>query len=98
MEQPRTTMEEGEAVVKKDQIIVINCRQVWKELSNYIDGQLDPVLRSRIEAHVKDCDHCSAVLDGMSNVVRLVCDDQVIQVPQGFSERLRQRILTVAKN
>lgn len=90
-------MEEGEAVVKKDQVVVINCRQVWQELSNFLDGEADPVLRARIEAHLKDCRHCTAVLDGMSNVVRLVCDNEVIDVPTGYGERLRQR-LTAATN
>lgn len=85
-------MEEGEAVVKRDQVVVINCRQVWTELSNYLDGDIDPDLRARIETHLKDCDHCTAILDGMSNIVRLVCDDQVIEVPDGYSERLRQRV------
>ena len=33
-------VEEGEAVVNKNRVVVINCRHVWKEVSNYVDGLL----------------------------------------------------------
>ena len=84
-------MEESEAVVK-ERIIEISCLHVWRELSNYIDGDLDPVLRERMESHFKDCKHCSAILDGSRNVVRLIGDDRTFDLPDGFSDRLRKRI------
>jgi len=38
------------------------------------------------------CTRCSAILDGASNVVRLVGDNRSFPLPSGFSERLRQRL------
>jgi len=73
-------------------IIEINCREVWRELSNYIDDQVDPQLRARMEAHFKDCEHCSAILDGTLNVIQLVGDGRVFDLPDGFSERLRKKL------
>jgi anti-sigma factor (TIGR02949 family) len=76
--------------------IEISCEHVWREISNYLDGDVDPELRDRMEAHFKVCSHCTAVLDGARNVVRLVADGQAFELPRGFSERLRQRIASRA--
>jgi len=73
-------------------IIEINCLHVWREISNYIDGEIDQELRQRMEEHFKGCEHCTAVLDGTKNVVRLVGDGRTFDVPTGFSERLKDRL------
>ncbi|HKS75126.1 MAG TPA: zf-HC2 domain-containing protein [Terriglobales bacterium] len=72
----------------------INCREVIQELSNYVEGDLDPILRAAIMLHLEDCDHCTAVLDGTQNILRLVCDDKVFPLPSGFSQRLFGRIMS----
>lgn len=73
-------------------VIEISCVEVWRELSNYIDGAVDPELRRRMEEHFKECEHCAAVLDGTRNVIRLVGDGQTFELPAGFSERLKKRL------
>jgi anti-sigma factor (TIGR02949 family) len=73
-------------------VIEISCLEVWREISNYVDGEVDAELRARMEAHFKSCAHCTAVLDGTKNVVKLVADGVEYDVPQGFSERLYGRI------
>ena len=73
-------------------MIEISCIEVWRELSNYIDGDVDPELRRRMEVHFQGCEHCSAILDGSKNVVRLVGDGKTFDLPAGFSDRLRKRL------
>lgn len=73
-------------------VIEISCLEVWREISNYLDGEVDTELRARMEAHFKTCAHCKAVLDGTSNVVKLVGDGVEYQVPEGFSKRLYDKI------
>jgi anti-sigma factor RsiW len=72
--------------------IEISCIHVWREISNYIDEEIDPELRHRMEEHFKGCEHCSAILDGTKNVVRLVGDGRVFDLPAGFSDRLKNRL------
>jgi anti-sigma factor (TIGR02949 family) len=74
-------------------VIEISCLEVWREISNYLDGEVDAELRSRMEAHFKTCAHCKAVLDGTRNVVKLVGDGIEYQVPEGFSKRLYDKIM-----
>lgn len=71
--------------------VEISCQDVRRELVNYAEGDLTPELGARIERHLKTCRHCLAVYDGAENVVRLLGDNAVFQLPEGFSQRLRQR-------
>ena len=72
--------------------IEISCEEVWRELSNYIDNGIDPDLRTRMQQHFQACAHCTAILDGTNNVIRLVGDGRSFPLPAGFSDRLRQRL------
>lgn len=71
--------------------VKMTCDEVWREVSSYIDGDLDASLRRQVEEHIKTCKHCSAVLDGTANVVRLVGTEQSFDLPVGFSKRLYTR-------
>lgn len=74
------------------QNIEISCVEVWQLVSDYIDGDLHPELRERIEAHLRVCKHCTAIMDGANNVVRLVADGRSFDLPAGFSERLYSKL------
>ena len=72
--------------------MVMNCEKVWSEISNYIDGDVDTVLRTAIEEHFRTCNRCVSVLNGARNVVELYGDDRMIEVPRGFGRRLERRL------
>ena len=73
-------------------VFEISCLEVCREISNYIDDEVDPELRARMEAHFSVCAHCTAVLNGTKNVVKLVADGVEYELPRGFSERLYNKI------
>jgi anti-sigma factor RsiW len=73
-------------------VIEISCLEVWREISNYVDQDVTPELRARMEAHFKTCAHCKAVLDGTKNVVKLVADGVEFEIPKGVSDRLYSKI------
>jgi hypothetical protein len=70
----------------------ISCEHVWREVSNYLDGEVDAALRAAIEEHVRGCKRCTAVLDGTSNVLHLIGDGRILELPVGFEQHLRQRL------
>ena len=72
-------------------VVEISCEEVWREISNYLEGEIGPELRARMEEHFKGCKHCTAVLDGTRNVLQLVGDATAFEVPAGFSNRLYQK-------
>jgi hypothetical protein len=73
----------------------VNCEQVWREISNYVEGDLGAPLRSSMEEHFRTCKKCASVLAGTRNVVALYGDERMLDVPAGFSRRLEKRL---AKN
>jgi hypothetical protein len=75
----------------------ISCQEVWREVSNYIDGDVSQELRQRIEAHVQKCRRCFLLIDETSSMVRLVANGTSFDLPSGFSERLRQRLAQVQR-
>lgn len=76
----------------------ISCKEVVQEISNFVDGNVPAELRARMEDHFRGCNHCTAILDGVNNVVGLVGDGKTFDVPSGFGDRLKQRLATVASN
>jgi len=72
--------------------MVVGCEEVWREISNYVDGELDPALRAAMDSHIAVCLKCKAVLDGTRNVVNLYGDERLYQLPAGFSQRMRAKL------
>ena len=70
----------------------IDCQEVWRDISDYIDDELGPKQRAALEEHFAKCRHCAAVLEGTCNVIRLYRDERTLAPPRGFHERLHQRL------
>jgi Putative zinc-finger len=70
----------------------VNCEQVWREISNYLEGDVDAGLRAAMDTHFRTCARCKSVLEGTRNVVRLYGDERMIEVPAGFGRRLERRL------
>lgn len=72
--------------------MVVKCEDVWREVSNYLEGDIDPGLRAAIEEHLRGCRHCMAVLDGTRNVIQVYGDERMYELPAGFSQRLQKKL------
>ena len=70
----------------------VNCEQVWRDVSNYVDGSVDAALRAAMDEHFHTCPRCASVLAGTRNVVRLYGDERMLELPMGFSRRLERRL------
>jgi hypothetical protein len=75
---------------------VLNCEEVRREVSNYVDGDVDSALRSSMDEHFKTCARCSSVVAGVRNVIQLYGDERMLEVPVGFGRRLEKRLATNA--
>jgi len=72
--------------------MVVTCHEVWREISNYLDGEVSPDLRAAMEEHLHECQKCSAVLAGTRNVIGLYGEERMFEPPLGFSQRLHRRL------
>lgn len=79
-------------VLDKPEPVEVDCSIVRRELSDYVEADLTPQVRQQIENHLKSCQQCSAVHDGLRNVVQLLNDENAIDLPEGFSRRLYSKL------
>ena len=70
----------------------MNCRDVFREISNYVDGDLDPELKRAIEAHACGCHHCEVVVDTTRKTIELYCDGRLFPLPLAVRQRLHETL------
>jgi anti-sigma factor RsiW len=70
----------------------LSCRNVIRELSNYIDGDLDASMKREIEAHIRECKECRVIVDQTKLTVDIFCDSQLVELPADVRERLHQAL------
>lgn len=70
----------------------IKCEEVWQEISNYLEGEMDSARRAAFEEHFAACRECASVVHGTRNVLALYRDKRLFQPPAGFGERVDDRI------
>jgi len=68
----------------------ISCKKVVSEISNYVDGNMTPELRSEIEQHVRICDRCSAILDSTRKLIYIAGEERVFVVPFASNQNWEQ--------
>ena len=73
--------------------MIISCKEVISQISDYIDGNIEIRLSNAIREHIQGCNHCAAIYDGTRNVIQLVCDDRIFELPLGFSERMQAQLV-----
>ena len=69
-------------------MLEIDCQEVWRHISDLVDGDLSADLRARMEAHFKACVHCKAIFDGANNLVQVVGDGRAFELSPELSKRL----------
>jgi len=78
--------------------MAMNCRHVWDHISEYIDDTLDPEVRAEVERHLAHCEICSAIIDSTRNIIILMADERVFELPLDFSKRLHVRLDEVLRH
>ena len=78
-------------------MVNVSCKQVWREISNYLEGDVDAGLRTAMDEHFRTCKKCLSVLEGTRNVIQLYSDERMIDVPSGFGQRLERRLARSAR-
>lgn len=68
------------------------CRKLLKDLSDYVDGELDEALCVEIERHMEECDNCRVVVDTLRKTVLLYHHLPPEPMPVDVEARLFRRL------
>ena len=63
-----------------------------KEISGYLDGELDQELKQTLETHLTYCNHCHAVFDTTKKTIALYCDGKLFSLPEEVHIRLHEAL------
>lgn len=66
----------------------MNCRGVFLELSNYLDGDLDPVVTVELEVHLTRCKYCYLVVDQTKKTIELFCNSEPVSLPDDVRSKI----------
>jgi len=70
----------------------LNCKGVIRELSNYIDGDLDPVVKQELERHLEHCEDCTMIVDQTKKTIEILCGSQPVSLSTDVRSRLHAKL------
>ena len=70
----------------------MNCRNIVRELSNYLDEALDSTLKASIEKHLENCEDCKVVVDTTKQTIQIYCNSEPAPLPEDTRLRLRDAL------
>ena len=70
----------------------MNCKGVIREISDYIDGALEPAEKQELERHLEHCEVCKIVVDQTKLTVDVFCDSEPIELPSDVRTRLHEAL------
>src|SRR4051794_29113847 len=76
-------------------IVEMSCIEVRALIVDYLDGNLELDAYIRVDTHLEHCRHCSAIYDGIRNVVALLGSGELFQPPSGLDKRLYHVLITL---
>jgi predicted anti-sigma-YlaC factor YlaD len=65
----------------------MDCRRAEELLSDHSEGQLHPVLRADVDAHLRSCDSCRELRSALEEVVASLRALPEVDAPQGLAQR-----------
>ena len=68
----------------------MNCKHTLSQLSDFLDGDLDPELAEAVRKHLADCPDCEVVVNTTKKTIELFCGSEPMPLPQEVGERLQK--------
>ncbi len=70
----------------------MKCKDVIRELSDYLDGEITAEMVAEVERHMQHCDDCRLVVDTTRKTISLYCNQEPAPLPDEVHERLHQAL------
>ena len=70
----------------------MNCKGIIREISDYLDGELELSAKQELERHLEDCEDCKMVVDQTRLAVDVFCDSKPIELPADVKFRLHDAL------
>ncbi len=76
----------------------MTCKEFLKELTDYLDDQMDSSTRAELEEHLQWCHNCFVVCDTTKKTIEIYRDSKMYELPEDLRTRLQTAIITKCKS
>lgn len=66
----------------------MNCKEVVRRLSEYLDRELEPELERDLVRHLEHCEDCSLIVDTTRKTIDIYCAADPVPLPADVQDRL----------
>ena len=70
----------------------MTCREVIRKLSDYLDGELDPVLAEQLTRHLEHCEDCGLVVDTTQKTIEFYCNAEPAPLPDEIRRQVERAL------
>ena len=70
----------------------MNCQTVIRELSTYLDGNLEMVAVTELEIHLRRCEDCRIIVDTTRKTIEIYCKAEPVPLPEDVRTRLHESL------
>lgn len=70
----------------------MNCKGVIRQLTDFLDGELDSALVAELTRHLAHCEDCRLVVDTTRKTIEIYCNTEPLALPAGVRERLQRAL------
>ena len=71
---------------------MLTCKDFLRELSEFLDENLDAEVRAKLERHMTECPNCWVIADTTRKTIKIYKGMDPYPVPKDVEERLMQAI------
>lgn len=75
----------------------MNCDKFDNDISFYIDNELSDIEKKEFELHFMKCEKCRKKYESMISVLKIVRADEQVELPEGYRETLKGKLLKASR-
>ena len=68
------------------------CKQVIRQLSEFLDGELARDLAEQLSRHLEGCEDCKIVVDTCRKTIEIYCNTEPLPLPDDVRVRLERAL------
>lgn len=72
----------------------MKCTEFLRELTDYLDGNINESLKAELDEHLHWCHECHVVLNTTKKTIEIYRDNQIYELPEPLRNRLHQAIMS----
>ena len=76
----------------------MTCTEFLAQLDDLIDDEVNLNLRTDLEDHLRECEHCVITLNTTRKTIQIYRSHEIYELPEELRERLEKAILAKCKN